>query len=176
MSWKVVVALTGLDTASRPLPKVATAVSVWLPTPRAIAGEKDQAPPGLASAVPTTAPSSVMVTVAPGVAVPEMLGVVTLIVEPLTGVVITGASTAHAFAAHVAPLGQSAVTRQRTQARLVVSHTGTEPPQSPFARHPVTTSNVMAALDALVTACAPAPSVAVAETVWLATDRSDVGS
>ena len=64
---------------------VAVASAVWLPSARSVVTSIDHVPSAAAVAMPTRTPSTVTSTVAPGAAVPEIVGVVSEVVEPLAG-------------------------------------------------------------------------------------------
>jgi hypothetical protein len=74
-----------------PAESVAVAEAVCEPVESGVVGVKVQCPLASAVAVPTTVPSMVTVTVAPGAAVPLISGVALDCVEPSVGVTITGA-------------------------------------------------------------------------------------
>lgn len=81
----------------------------------------ENVPPEVAVVLAMVAPSKVMVTVEFAKAVPLMVGVALLSVDPLLGAVIVGAVSTQALPAHVAPLGQSELERQRTHALVDVT-------------------------------------------------------
>ena len=107
------------------------------------------------------------VTVEFAKAVPLIVGVALLSVDPLVGALMAGAARTHALPAHEAPLGQLLSERQRTHDAVPTMQKGVAPLQSELARQPAMTTKVFVALAALVTASAPAPNKAFADTVWL---------
>ncbi|EAU68165.1 Pea-VEAacid family [Stigmatella aurantiaca DW4/3-1] len=77
-----------------PAASVAVARTVCGPSASGVVGVKLQLPLAFAVAVPTDVPSTMMLTVLPGSAVPLYVGVLSLVIEPLAGVVTTGATGA----------------------------------------------------------------------------------
>src|SRR5580765_226412 len=90
------VMVTGADGGETfPAGSVWVAVSVVVPCGSGVVGVTDQVPPAPTVVVPMVAPvPSLTVTVAPGSPVPLMVGVVSLVDEPSTGAVMTGAAGA----------------------------------------------------------------------------------
>lgn len=89
--------------------------------PSAIGTSTENVPPAVAVVVATVAPSTRIVTVEFANAVPLMVGVALLRVDPLTGALIAGAASTQALLEHVAPVGQLLVERQRTHAAVPVA-------------------------------------------------------
>src|SRR3712207_6483600 len=90
------------------------------------------------SAVPvaTDAPFRERVTVEPGAAMPEMVGVVSAVRPLLVGEVMVGCGRTQAWPPlQEAPLGQSALPTQRTHVLLAVLQAGVAPVQSLLVRH-----------------------------------------
>jgi hypothetical protein len=77
-----------------PAASAAVALTEWLPSASGVVGVKVHAPEASAVTVPTALPSTRRVTVEPASAVPEYVGVVSLVVLPLAGAVTTGAAGA----------------------------------------------------------------------------------
>jgi hypothetical protein len=80
------------------VPFVTEAVIAWLPSPRALVGVKVHAPDESTVAVPSIVVPSVMVTVAPGAAVPRRVGVMMLVrLSPGVPLSLPGASSIVGF-------------------------------------------------------------------------------
>jgi len=87
ISTTVLVSTLNVDVSVATLPKrsVALASAVCEPSASVVVRSVDHVPSAAAVTVPITTPSTVTTTVAPGTAVPEMVGVASLVVEPLAG-------------------------------------------------------------------------------------------
>jgi hypothetical protein len=77
-----------------PAGSVCVAVTVCDPSANGVLGVQDHEPSACTVAVQSGVPPSVTVTVAPGSPVPVTVGVLSLVLEPFTGAVITGAAGA----------------------------------------------------------------------------------
>src|SRR5580765_6432090 len=87
------VKVTGAEGAETlPARSAWVAVSVVAPSGSGVVGVSDHAPPASTVAVPIGAPPALTVTVAPGSPVPVIVGVLSVVVEPSAGAVITGAA------------------------------------------------------------------------------------
>src|SRR5918998_338505 len=85
--------VTGSDAGEAfPTASICVADTVCGPSPSGVVGSSVQVPSGATVAVPTTTPSTVTVTVAPGSPVPVIVGVLSEIVDPSAGLSTTGAS------------------------------------------------------------------------------------
>src|ERR671917_288304 len=85
--------VTGSDAGETfPTASICVADTVCGPSPSGVVGSSVQVPSGATVAVPTTTPSTVTVTVAPGSPVPVIVGVLSEIVDPSAGLSTTGAS------------------------------------------------------------------------------------
>src|ERR687891_174294 len=89
------VKLTGSEAGEAlPSASVWVAVTVWSPSVSGSVSSRLQVPSAATVVVPTTAPSMVTVTVAPGSPVPVIVGVLSFVISPSVGDVITGAAGA----------------------------------------------------------------------------------
>src|SRR5918998_257113 len=94
--------VTGSDAGETfPTASICVADTVCGPSPSGVVGSSVQVPSGATVAVPTTTPSTVTVTVAPGSPVPVIVGVLSAVISPSVGEVTTGASGAVASTVNV---------------------------------------------------------------------------
>jgi hypothetical protein len=104
-----------VETARFPEPTEALATKVCCPVFRLVGTSKLHCPSPEAVVEPMLLPSTSIVTRAFAVAVPDTVGVASLMLDAFTGPLMTGDAMLQLFDPQVAPAGQSVSERQRTQ-------------------------------------------------------------